>query len=68
MFYNPQLSGVPAMTKSEMITQIRRINRSADEEFLASFTKDELLAYLHQLKELERDRRQCEALELAATD
>ena len=56
------------MTKREITEQIRRINHSADEEFLDSFTEDELLAYLHQLKEVERDRRHCEALELAATD
>jgi len=56
------------MTKREMINQIRQINRSADEDFLENFTEDDLLAYLHQLKELERDRRHCEALELAATD
>ena len=44
------------MSKREAIDQILRVNRSARAEFLASFDRDELLAYLHQLQELERDR------------
>ncbi len=45
------------MSKRETINQIRRLNPTAQPEFLASFEQDELLAYLHQLQELERDRR-----------
>lgn len=56
------------MTKTELIDQIRRLNRSAQPEFLESFTQEELLAYLHQLKELERDRRRIEMMELVAAD
>lgn len=46
------------MSKRETINHIRRLNPTAQPEFLASFEQDELLAYLHQLQELERDRRQ----------
>ncbi|NLX14203.1 MAG: hypothetical protein GXY44_11195 [Phycisphaerales bacterium] len=56
------------MTKNELIEQIRSVNRSAQIEFLESFTQDELLAYLHQLKELERERHRIELMELVAAD
>ena len=44
------------MSKREVIDQILRVNRSAQANFLASFDRDELLVYLHQLQEVERDR------------
>lgn len=46
------------MSKREAIDQIRRFNPSAQAEFLATFQLADLLAYLHQLQELERERRQ----------
>lgn len=54
------------MTKREMIDQIQRLNASAKPEFLADFEEEDLLAYLHQLKELERDRRRQAELETVA--
>lgn len=45
------------MNKRDIIDRIRRLNPTARPEFLASFAVDDLLAYLHQLQELERDRR-----------
>jgi hypothetical protein len=44
------------MSKPEIISHIRRINTSAQTEFLASFSDEDLLAYLHQLQELKRDQ------------
>ena len=44
------------MSKREAIDQILRVNRGARADFLAGFDRDELLAYLHQLQEVERDR------------
>jgi len=41
------------MTKREIIDQIMRLNRSAKPGFLARFSAENLLAYLHQLKELQ---------------
>ena len=46
------------MTKRDMIDHIRRLNPTAEAEFLARFTQDDLLAYLHQLQEIERERQQ----------
>ncbi|UCD29914.1 MAG: hypothetical protein JSV03_05410 [Planctomycetota bacterium] len=46
------------MTKREIIDRIRDQNPSADSEFLATFEQEDLLAYLHQLQEVERERRQ----------
>ena len=45
------------MSKRDMIDTIHRLNPTATSDFLASFTEDELLAYLHQLQEIARDRR-----------
>ena len=45
------------MTKREMIDQILRLNRSAKPVFLAQFSDEQLLAYLHQLKELQYEHR-----------
>ncbi len=44
------------MTKREAIDLIRRINPTAQPDFLADFQQEDLLAYLHQLQEVERDR------------
>ena len=52
------------MSKQEIIDRIRVINNTANNEFLTHFTEDQLLAYLHQLKELERERRRTEDYEL----
>ena len=49
-------TGKENMSKRETIDQIRRFNPSAQTDFLASFDQDELLAYLHQLQEVERER------------
>jgi hypothetical protein len=46
------------MSKRETIDLIRRFNNTAQPEFLANFDQEDLLAYLHQLQELERDRRE----------
>lgn len=48
-----------------MIDQIRRLNPTAQPEFLARFSEEDLLAYLQQLRELERDRKRQDALEPA---
>lgn len=45
------------MSKRETIDIIRHYNPSAQAVFLASFEHEDLLAYLHQLQELERDRQ-----------
>ena len=45
------------MTKRDIIDQIRRQNPTARTEFLATFGEDDLLAYLHQLREVETERR-----------
>jgi hypothetical protein len=49
------------VSKFEIMERIRRINTSAQCEFLAGFSEEELLAYLHQLQELQREQvgRQC---------
>jgi len=52
------------MNKREIIERIQKMNRSASGEFLASFSDEELLAYLHQLQELERERRNNKTAEL----
>ena len=41
------------MTKRELIDYICKINRTAKPEFLATFTEDELNAYLEHLMELD---------------
>jgi len=43
------------VSKHDIIDHIRRINTSAQEEFLTSFSDEDLLAYLHQLQELRRE-------------
>ena len=40
------------MTKQDIIADIRLRNRTASEEFLASFTEEDLLAYLSNLQEV----------------
>ncbi len=45
------------MEKRELINSIQQLNPTAKPEFLANFSTEDLLAYLHQLQELERDRR-----------
>jgi len=45
------------MSKRETIDRIRRLNPTAMPEFLATFEDGDLLAYLHQLQELDRERR-----------
>ncbi|MHC4442555.1 MAG: hypothetical protein ACYTF1_22300 [Planctomycetota bacterium] len=52
------------MNKQEIIDRIRNLNNTANDIFLASFDEDQLLAYLHQLKEVERERQQIEETEL----
>ena len=46
------------MSKRETIDRIQHFNPSAQADFLASFEMDDLLAYLHQLQEVERERRE----------
>jgi hypothetical protein len=46
------------MSKRESIDRIRCLNPSAQPEFLATFDESDLLAYLHQLQELDRERRE----------
>ncbi len=53
------------MNKRELIDQINRLNPTAQPDFLAGFTETELVAYLQQLRELERDRRRQGRLEPA---
>ena len=48
---------VKTMTKRELVDRIRRLNPTAQPEFLAHFTEEDLLAYLHQLQEIARERR-----------
>lgn len=45
------------MSKREVIDVIHRMNPTASSDFLANFTEDDLLAYLHQLQEIDRERR-----------
>lgn len=52
------------MTKREIIDRIVVINPTAKTDFLASFEDQDLLAYLHQLKEVERIHRQKHEKEL----
>ena len=44
------------MSKRDMIDRIRRLNPTAQPEFLAEFNDEDLLAYLRQLTELEREQ------------
>lgn len=53
------------MSKRDLIDRIRRLNPTARAEFLASFNEDDLLAYLHQLQEVEREHRLAERTEPA---
>jgi hypothetical protein len=46
------------MNKRDMIDSIRRINPTAEADFLATFHPTDLLAYLHQLQEVERERQE----------
>ncbi len=41
------------MDKTELIESIREINRSATPEFLATFSKEQLRAYLDHLMEVD---------------
>jgi hypothetical protein len=45
------------MSKLEIIDHIRRINATAQAEFLSSFADNDLLAYLRQLQEVQREQR-----------
>ena len=45
------------MSKRETIEVIQRLNPTASSDFLATFTEEDLLAYLHQLQEIARERR-----------
>ena len=45
--------GCVCMSKRELIDYICKINRSAKPEFLASFSEEELNAYLEHLMELD---------------
>ena len=45
------------MNKQDIIEHIRRLNPTAPLEFLAGFEEDDLLAYLHQLQEVECERQ-----------
>ena len=45
------------MTKQDIIDHIRRLNPTARAEFLLSFSEEDLLAYLHHLREVESERR-----------
>ncbi len=56
------------MTKRDLIDQIRRQNPTAEPDFLASFSQDDLLAYLQQLREVESERRRQADLELVAAE
>lgn len=42
------------MSKSELISRIREVNRSARPEFLAGFSEGELVGYLERLKDVDR--------------
>ncbi len=44
------------MSKRDIIDHIRRLNPTADAEFLRRFSEKDLLAYLHQLREVASDR------------
>lgn len=50
--------GSKTMNKREIIDHIRELNTTAQPDFLADFAPEDLLAYLHQLQEVERDRTQ----------
>jgi len=43
------------MDKKDLIERIREINKIATPEFLATFSEEQLLAYLNHLMELEAD-------------
>lgn len=45
------------MTKSDTISEIMRLNPSVGATFLSEFTNDQLIRYLHRLRDL-RDPRQ----------
>ncbi len=50
------------MNKREIIDQIMNLNRSASPAFLADFSKEELLEYLHTLKDLQFENRTMDLL------
>ncbi len=54
---HPRIEGLH-VGKYEIIDQIRRINTSASPDFLASFPDEDLLAYFHQLQELQHELAQ----------
>jgi hypothetical protein len=43
------------MSKRDMIDRIRRLNPTAQPEFLAEFQENDLLDYLRQLSDLEHE-------------
>jgi len=45
------------MTKQDIIEDIRQRNHTAKDEFLTAFNEEDLLAYLHQLREVESEHR-----------
>ena len=45
------------MTKRDIIDSIRRHNPTAGPDFLDRFAEDELLAYLHHLRDVESENR-----------
>ncbi len=49
------------MAKEELIQSIRKLNPTASAEFLASFSEDDLIAYLRQLQEVSRATHRSEA-------
>ena len=53
------------MNKSELIDQIRKINRGASREFLSEFSERELNDYVRQLGDLDSQRVVFEPAEVA---
>lgn len=45
------------MTKRDIIDSIRRHNPTAGPDFLARFNEEDLLAYLHHLRDVESENR-----------
>lgn len=53
------------MSKRDMIDRIRRLNPTAQPEFLAEFQENDLLDYLRQLSDLEHENIRHNERELA---
>jgi hypothetical protein len=53
------------MAKEELIASIRRLNPTASNEFLSSFSEEDLIAYLRQLQEISRPARPSDSPSLA---